>query len=134
MSLAVIVGTLFVTVVLSLLSPKGKALTTIKNARRHATQYLDLDYEADPTIREQNYRHLLEEENALNAFDEKSRHLIHDEQHLLDLLDEAHRVHDHYVSSKPEHFPQGDPTASHRRFPTADFRRTTAEEEAHSTE
>ena len=134
MSLAVIVGTLVATVVLSLLSPKGKALTTIKNARRHATQYLDLDYEADPVLREANYRRLLDEENALKAFDEKRHHLIHDEQHLLDLLDEAHRVHDHYVVTKPEHFPQGDPTLSHNRFPTADYRPTTVEEEAHSTE
>ena len=109
MSLAVIVGSLLITVVASLMSPKGKVLTTFKNARRHAIQYLDLDFEADPAIREKNYYRLMEEEKELAAVPEKYHPLLKDEQKLLDLLDEAHRTHDSYVEQFPHQFPDGDP-------------------------
>lgn len=109
MSLAVIVGSLLITVVASLLSPKGKVLTTFRNARRHAVQYLDLDFEADPALREKNYRRLMTEEQELAAVPAKYDHLLKDEQHLLDLLDEAHRVHGDYIDQNPQQFPDGDP-------------------------
>lgn len=120
LSLAVILVSLAVTVIASLLSPKGKVLTTFKNARRHALQYLDLDFEADPAIREQNYVRLLSEEEALAAIPDKYDHLLHNEQGLLDLLDQAHRVHGDYVEANPERFPHGDQLNS--SFDTAAYR------------
>ena len=46
-SLLVILAILTVTTLASLLSRKGRAKTAIGNARRHARDYLDLDYTAD---------------------------------------------------------------------------------------
>ena len=56
-SLSVIIGVLVITVVASLLSKAGKAQTSINNARRHAVNYLDLEYTADAAERERIYRH-----------------------------------------------------------------------------
>ncbi|MFP5415786.1 MAG: TerC family protein [Actinomycetes bacterium] len=122
-SLMVIVGTLLVVIVMSLLSPKGKALTTIKNTRRHAKQYLDTGFEADPVQREKNYRHLVEEEQALLAMPEKYKYLISHEKELLDLLDEAHATHGRYVEYNPERFRSGDPLGERPRLDTSSYRR-----------
>ena len=42
LSLAVIIGVLVVTVIASLISPKGRAQNLVSAARRHATEYLDV--------------------------------------------------------------------------------------------
>ncbi len=123
LSLAVIVASLLVVIVMSLLSPKGKALTTIKNTRRHAKQYLDVGFEADPAVREKNYRALIAEEQALLALPEKYQELIHDEDELLDLLDDAHATHERYVAENPAQFAAGDPLGSKPRLDTDAYRR-----------
>ncbi|OYN95617.1 TerC family protein [Enemella evansiae] len=95
LSLSVIIGVLAVTVIASLLSPKGRALSIAKNARRHAQQYLDADYESDPALREKNYQKLLEEERQFRELDEKQRVWVKDhEQETAELIAEAHREHD----------------------------------------
>ncbi len=99
LSLTVIVGTLLVTVLLSLYSPKGKARTIINNVRRHTEQYLDLDYETDPAIREQNYQRLVREEGRLSVVPARYRSLIGDEPNLLERLRRAHLVHDERTRS-----------------------------------
>lgn len=104
LSLAVIVVSLAITVAASLLSAKGKALTTFRNAKRHATVYLDLEFETDPEVREQLYAQLVKEEAEVAAVPDKFDHLLRDEQHLLDLLDEVHRVHGDHVEANPEAF------------------------------
>lgn len=121
-SLSVIVVVLLLTIIASLFSAKGRALTTIRNARRHATQYLDLAYEADPAQREANYLELLAEEQALLKLRPDHRHLVRDERVLLDLLDEAHRVHDGYIADNPQRYPQGDPHADRPTLPTHEYR------------
>jgi len=120
LSLAVIVVSLAVTVVFSLLSPKGKVLTTFKNAKRHAVQYLDLAYETDPATREANYARLMKEEAELAAVPEKYDALLKGEQQLLDLLDEAHRVHGDFVENAPDDYPNA-PSPS-ERLDTARYR------------
>ena len=85
-----IVVSLAVTVVFSLLSPKGKVLTTFKNAKRHAVQYLDLAYETDPATREANYARLMKEEAELAAVPEKYDALLKGEQQLLDPVSYTH--------------------------------------------
>ena len=123
LSLGVIVGTLVVVIFFSLLSPKGKALTTIKNTRRHAKQYLDVGFEADPAVREKNYRALIAEEQSLMALPEKYQELIHDEDELLDLLDDAHATHERYVAENPAQFSAGDPMRTKPRLDTDAYRR-----------
>ncbi len=102
LSLSVIVGVLVLTIVASLLSPKGKAQTAISNARRYATRYLDLDYETDPDLRERTYAKLSRQVSTMKMMDEKYREVIRDESELMEMLDKAKRVHDE----------QGDPNAS----------------------
>jgi len=119
-SLLVIVASLAVVVVASLLSPKGKVLTTFRNAKRHAVQYLDLDYEADPAIREANYARLMTEEAELAKVPEKYDHLLKGEQQLLDLLDEVHRVHGDHLDRFPDAF--GADASSEALFDTARYR------------
>jgi tellurite resistance protein TerC len=93
-SLSFIVGVLMVTVVASLLSPKGKAQTAIANARRHAAHYLDLDYEADPQLREHIYDKLMRDVAAMRLMKEKYRTMIRDEHELMSMIEESTRVHD----------------------------------------
>ncbi len=121
-SLMVIVATLLLTVVWSLFSKKGKTLTLIKNTRRHAQQYLDLDYYDKPQAREHAYRTLLAEEGALSKLPPQQQALIEDQQQLLDLLDEAHRVHEEYVDKHPSAFPNGNSADGRPRLDTNAFR------------
>ncbi len=102
LSLSVIVGVLLVTVVASLFSARGRARTTINNARRHANEYLDLDFEADPRIRERNYLRLLTEEAQLGTIAPKYRSLIRDEPGLLELFRRSHATHDAYIEANPQ--------------------------------
>ncbi len=92
-SLIVIAGTLFVTVLASLYSPKGKARTVINNVRRHVEEYLDLDRFIDPAVREETYRRMLAEERQLESIPPRFRSLVKDETALMAGLAEAHSVH-----------------------------------------
>ncbi|MCX2730120.1 TerC family protein [Saccharopolyspora sp. NFXS83] len=93
LSLGVIIGVLVITVVASLLSPKGRAQNAVSGARRHATAYLDEGYETDPAIREQTYRKLLSEEEQIKKLPHRYRAAIRDERGLMDLLRRAHDKH-----------------------------------------
>ncbi len=96
-SLGVIIGVLVVTVVASLLSPRGRAQTQIANARRHARAYLDVHYTADRAERERVFQRLLDEERAIRALPPKQRAWIRAESELMDLLRRAHAAFDETV-------------------------------------
>ena len=86
------------TVVASLVSPKGRAQNAVSNARRHALQYLDLSYEADQRLREKTFEALQQEEEIIRGLPEKYRRRIRDEHELMDLLRRAHAVKDERVT------------------------------------
>jgi tellurite resistance protein TerC len=92
LSLTVIIGVLIVTVLASLFSVKGKAQNTVSAARRHATEYLDV--EKDPAWREEIFGKLLTEEEQLKKLPEKYRVRIREEDKLITLLRNAHAEHD----------------------------------------
>ncbi|WP_114560538.1 TerC family protein [Desertihabitans aurantiacus] len=94
LSLAVILGVLLVTVVASLLSPRGRVQTDIANARRHAKAYIDLDYTTDADERERVFRALLREEESISRLPTKRRQWIRDENGLMELLRQAHTLAD----------------------------------------
>jgi tellurite resistance protein TerC len=96
-SLAFIIGVLIVTVVASLLSPKGRAQTSVAAARRHATEFLDI--ETDPRYCDEIYHRLLDEEAHLKSLPEKYRARIRQQDELMALLRRAHRVHDERVTA-----------------------------------
>lgn len=62
-----ILGVLVIAVVASLISPKGRAQNAVSNARRHAAQYIDTNFETDPQLRDQIYERLQSEEQTLRA-------------------------------------------------------------------
>ena len=96
LSLGFIIGVLLVTVVASLLSKAGKAQTAINSARRHAVEFMDLGYTADPAERERVYRLLTQEEAQIHAMDLKYRNKAKDVDKIRALVAEAHRQHDEY--------------------------------------
>jgi tellurite resistance protein TerC len=100
LSLTVILGVLVVTVVASLVSPKGRAQNAVSNARRHATQYLDTNFETDPRLRSTLYERLQSEEETIRALPEKYRARIREEDKLTRLLAEAHAEHDAYLQER----------------------------------
>jgi tellurite resistance protein TerC len=99
LSLVVIIGVLVVTVIASLVSPKGRAVNLVSAARRHATEYLTC--EIDPVVREDVFRKLLAEEAQLRRLPEKQRAKIRQEEQLMTLLRRAHAEHDAAVASRP---------------------------------
>lgn len=97
LSLSVIIGVLALTIIASLLSKAGKALTSINNARRHAGNYLDLDYTADAGERERIYAALVAEESQLSAMDRKYLERAKDIEQIRTMVAQAHTRHrDHY--------------------------------------
>jgi len=96
-SLGFIIGVLIITVVASLLSPKGRAQTYVAAARRHATEFLDI--ETDPRYCDEIYHRLLDEEAHLKSLPEKYRARIRQQDELIKLLRRAHQVHDERVTA-----------------------------------
>jgi tellurite resistance protein TerC len=96
LSLAIIIGVLTITVVASLLSPKGRAQMYVAAARRHATEFLDI--ETDPEYCDVIFHRLLDEEANLKKLPEKYRERIREEDELMELLREAHQRHDQRVA------------------------------------
>jgi tellurite resistance protein TerC len=95
-SLAAIVGVLTVTIVASLLSPKGRAQMYVAAARRHATEYLEV--ETDPAYCDEIFHRLLDEEANITRLPEKYRARIREEDELVELIRRAHRLHDQRVT------------------------------------
>ncbi|WP_199421774.1 TerC family protein [Actinotalea solisilvae] len=96
LSLSVIIGVLLVTIVLSVLSPAGRAQNALNTAKRHATEYLDLEYTADPAERERIFAELVDEEAELRrtAADHASvAKALAEIEELIAEAKEAHRAH-----------------------------------------
>lgn len=93
-SLTVILGVLAITVLASIFSPKGKAKNAVSGAKRHATEYLDLNYETDMAERDKLFARMVREENQLRSLPEKYKRLIRNETEFMDLLRKAHTEHD----------------------------------------
>ncbi|NUP60128.1 MAG: TerC family protein [Pseudarthrobacter sp.] len=94
LSLGVILGVLLVTILASIFSPKGKAKNAVSGARRHATEYLDLNYETDMAERDKIFARMCREENQIRKLPEKYKRLIRNETEFMDLLRNAHIEHD----------------------------------------
>jgi len=99
LSLGVIVAVLILTVVASLLSPKGRAQTYVAAARRHADEFLNVAGN-DPEYCDEVYHRLVDEEAHLRKLPEKYKARIRQESELMDLLNRAHSRHDEGVCFK----------------------------------
>lgn len=92
-SLSVIIGILLVTIVASLMSPKGKAQTAVSNLRRTANEYLDADYETDPALRERLYQRMLSHHAYLRSLESELVAKARGDDDLMELVQRAHSVH-----------------------------------------
>ncbi|MDV7354483.1 TerC family protein [Rhodococcus oxybenzonivorans] len=97
-SLGVIIGVLVITVIASLSSQKGRAQSAIAGARRHAANYVDLDYTADADERERIYSKLVKEEQQLKSLDPKFKKMVREETALMELIKRAHADHDAFLN------------------------------------
>lgn len=93
-SLSVILGVLAVTVLASIFSPKGKAKNAVSGAKRHATEYLDLNYETDMNERDKIFSSMVREEEQIRKLPEKYKRLIRNETEFMELIRSAHIEHD----------------------------------------
>jgi tellurite resistance protein TerC len=93
LSLTVIFGVLFVTVIASLTSRWGRAQNVIAQARRHAHQLCEI--EDDPALRAEIYAKLRAEEAQLKQLPEKYRARIREEEKLMALFKRAHSEQAH---------------------------------------
>ncbi|MBT2596152.1 TerC family protein [Arthrobacter sp. ISL-72] len=94
LSLSVILGVLVITVMASVLSPKGKAKNMVSGAKRHAKEYVDLNYETDMAEREAIFNKMVREEQELRKLPEKYKQLIRDQTEFMNLIKQAHAEHD----------------------------------------
>ncbi|KZS62188.1 TerC/Alx family metal homeostasis membrane protein [Mycobacterium ostraviense] len=93
-SLTVIVAVLLITTVASLLSARGRRQNAVARARRHALEYLDLHYEADPAEREKIFAALLAAEHEIDSLSTSYRAPTKQEEELTALLRSAHDAHE----------------------------------------
>jgi tellurite resistance protein TerC len=94
LSLTVIIAVLGVTVLASLLSPRGKARAVVSAARRDVVNYLDPGYTDDLGERRRIFAKLVAEEQQIRRFGPRHRRQAKDEKELMDLIARAHRQHD----------------------------------------
>lgn len=91
-SLYVILGILVLTIIGSLLTPSGKALSTASALHREASMYINSDIEQSPEERRQQYKKILELERKLADFHQK-----HVDKHAKDdhdeVVEKAHALH-----------------------------------------
>jgi tellurite resistance protein TerC len=93
-SLVVIVAILVATVLLSLLSPKGKAKTAVSRLRQALAAWQDLNAAGAPAAeRAAAYAKVAEAEQTVRALPEEFRALIQERQTLREMLSEAHARH-----------------------------------------
>ena len=90
-SLAVILGVLVVTVVVSLVSPAGRAKTVETTVRKHARAAVDDELpEADRAVA---YRALVAAQGRVAALPQKGRASIEGDEELSELVQRAHQQH-----------------------------------------
>ncbi|MGO3315372.1 MAG: TerC family protein, partial [Brachybacterium tyrofermentans] len=93
LSLSVIIVTLAVTVLISLVSPKGRAQAAVNNAHREAVAYQEMTYESFESRRDEMYERMLEHERIIEGLPAKFQDLVVSERNVTELLSDAHAVH-----------------------------------------
>ncbi|MBB1482984.1 TerC family protein [Tessaracoccus sp. MC1865] len=92
-SLPVIIGVLTLTVVASLVSPKGKLMAAVRRVDRLAHGYLSHDYQGEPGERTAKYEEMLAAQNALMRFDREKVEAMMEEVGANWSVEKAERAH-----------------------------------------
>lgn len=100
-SLTVIIGVLVVTVLASLYSPKGRAMSVISATEMLSQRYLELPADATDAQREAISRKLTRQLRRMpQVSDELKDELITDKRRYMDVLDQVHGEHIGYLSAR----------------------------------
>ncbi len=111
-SLSVIMGVLLVTILASLLSPRGKAQAVVNKAHNEAKTYVEMTYAAFEAERDAIYERMLEHEQTIDALPDKFEDMVVAEKNVRELLADAHRVHEkrlgfNQVGQRSDEQPEG---------------------------
>lgn len=99
-SLPVIVGILVITILASLFSPRGRALTVIKNTEKLAAAYIDLPADASDLERKKINSKLAKQMKQMPRISEKHKNeLIKNEARFQEQIRRARGEHEDYLSS-----------------------------------
>jgi tellurite resistance protein TerC len=93
LSLIVIIAILAVTVLVSLLSPKGKAKTAVTALRQHVAEYLDPESDSDPAAREETFAKLAASAQKVTELEPELKALIREPEKLQALVARARQQH-----------------------------------------
>jgi tellurite resistance protein TerC len=94
LSLGVIIGVLVLTVLWSLMSPKGRAQAVVDNAHREAVAYLGMTYESFESRRDAMYDRMIEHEKVVDGLPPRFEDLVVADKNVRELLADAHAVHE----------------------------------------
>lgn len=94
-SLSVILGVLTVTVLASLLSPKGRPQAAVNNAHQEAKAYIEMSYTSFEERRQGIYDQMIAHEKRIDALPVKYEAMVVAEKNVRELLADAHRIHEH---------------------------------------
>lgn len=101
LSLSVIIGVLVVTVLASLYSPKGRAMSVISATEMLSQRYLDLPSDATDSQREAISSKLTRQLQRMPAVSDRLKdELITDKRRYMELLDQVHGSHIDYLSAR----------------------------------
>ena len=96
-SLTVIVGVLIVTVLASLMSPKGRAQAAVNNAHREALAYIEMSYASFEAKRDQMYDRMIAHEKMIDSLPAKYEDMVVAEKNVREILADAHTLHDRRI-------------------------------------
>ncbi|HJG92010.1 MAG TPA: TerC family protein [Brachybacterium massiliense] len=96
-SLTVIITVLTITVIASLISPKGRAQATVNNAHREAQAYIEMTYADFEQRRDATYDRMIANEKIVDSLPAKYEDMVVAEKNVRELLADAHRIHDRRV-------------------------------------
>ncbi|AXK45658.1 TerC/Alx family metal homeostasis membrane protein [Brachybacterium saurashtrense] len=94
LSLTVIIGVLTITVLASLMSPKGRAQAAVNDAHREAQAYLEMTYAEFERKRDAMYDRMIAHEKIIDGLPERFQGMVVAEKNVRELLADAHLVHD----------------------------------------
>ena len=97
LSLTVIISVLTITVIASLVSPKGRAQATVNNAHREAQAYIEMTYADFEQRRDAIYDRMIAHEKIVDSLPAKYEDMVVAEKNVRELLADAHRIHDRRV-------------------------------------
>ena len=85
---------LLLTVLVSLLSPRGRAQAAVDNAHREAQAYIEMTYGSFEEKRDTMYERMIAHEKIVESLPPRFQDMVVEEKNVRELLADAHRIRD----------------------------------------